>query len=125
MLSGQTAPLENSLNEPEASKVLDDTDQLPTYTMALEIERASSAAARREVASGESEAEERLPQAAIDLINKNLIKLDHMLGGPRRRLQMMEHALRVDPEELAARSQQASTSDNNAEMPGCKSPSED
>ena len=95
--------------------------------MALEIERASSAAAARgEGASGgESEAEERLPQAAIDLINKNLIKLDHMLGGPRRRLQMMEHALRVDPEELAARSQQASTSDNNAEMPGCKSSSED
>ena len=93
--------------------------------MALEIERASSAAAARggEGASGgESEAEERLPQAAIDLINKNLIKLDHMLGGPRRRLQMMEHALRVDPEELAARSQQASTSD---EMPGCKSPSDD
>ena len=121
LLSGQTAPPENSHNEPEASKVLDDTDQLPTYTMALEIERASSAAAARgEGASGESEAEERLPQAAIDLINKNLIKLDHMLGGPRRRLQMMEHALRVDPEELAARSQQASTSD---EMPGCKSSS--
>ena len=55
-----------------------------------------------------------MPQPAVDLIRESFVKLDHMLGRPRRRLAFLEHALNVESEEMTNMTAEAEAADTAA-----------